>query len=192
VPFPYYRRLSARNKAIYRRSDALADLKVPEPEALRPAVADVAAALESGTRRSVARATQRLVDAILGQLEVSAVMIKVLAVRPSDATSELHGLYEFEEDEIPLITVWMQTAVHGNVVAFRSFLRTVLHELCHHLDYVHFELEDSFHTEGFFRRESALARQLLPPKKRETKRKSAAEPKESPAVAGTGQLDLFW
>ena len=56
----------------------------------------------------------------------------------------------------------MKTAARGQVVAFRSFLRTLLHELCHHLDYTLYALADSFHTEGFFRRENALFYQLVP------------------------------
>ena len=47
------------------------------------------------------------------------------------------------------------------VVKFRTFLRTLLHELCHHLDYELLDLADSFHTEGFYKRESSLLRQLL-------------------------------
>jgi hypothetical protein len=56
----------------------------------------------------------------------------------------------------------MRTARYKKVVAFRSFLRTILHELCHHLDYEFLELADSFHTEGFFKRESSLFKQLIP------------------------------
>jgi hypothetical protein len=56
----------------------------------------------------------------------------------------------------------MRTVRHRRVVAFRTFLRTLLHELCHHLDYVHLGLADSYHTEGFFKRESSLFRQLVP------------------------------
>jgi hypothetical protein len=48
------------------------------------------------------------------------------------------------------------------VVAFRSFLRTLLHELCHHLDYELFKMEETFHTEGFYKRESSLFHQLVP------------------------------
>jgi len=48
------------------------------------------------------------------------------------------------------------------VVAFRTFLRTLLHEFCHHLDYECYKLHDSFHTEGFYKRESSLLKQLLP------------------------------
>jgi len=40
--------------------------------------------------------------------------------------------------------------------------RTQLHERCDHLDYELLRLPDSFHTDGFHRRESSLLRQLLP------------------------------
>jgi hypothetical protein len=56
----------------------------------------------------------------------------------------------------------MRTARHKRVVAFRTFLRTLLHELGHHLDYELLKLADSFHTEGFFQRESSLFRQIVP------------------------------
>jgi hypothetical protein len=56
----------------------------------------------------------------------------------------------------------MRTAKHRRVVAFKSFLRTLLHELCHHLDYELYRLPDSFHTEGFYKRESSLFHQLMP------------------------------
>lgn len=59
------------------------------------------------------------------------------------------------------ISLWMRTARHKRVVAFRTFLRTLLHEYCHHLDYEHFQLAQSFHTEGFFKRESSLFKQLV-------------------------------
>jgi hypothetical protein len=54
----------------------------------------------------------------------------------------------------------MRTVHYRRVVAFRTFLRTLLHEVCHHLDYRHLKLAESFHTEGFFKRESSLFRQL--------------------------------
>jgi hypothetical protein len=42
------------------------------------------------------------------------------------------------------------------VVAYRTFLRTLLHEVCHHLDYAYLHLGDSLHTQGFYQRESSL------------------------------------
>ena len=55
----------------------------------------------------------------------------------------------------------MRTAAKQQVVAFKSFLRTVVHELAHHLDYELFALEETFHTEGFYKRESSLANALF-------------------------------
>ena len=89
------------------------------------------------------------------------VRVKVLSRRPSSTTSELHGLYELAAGRAkPVISVWMRTAANRRVVAFRTFLRTLLHALCHYLDYELLALEDSFHTEGFFKRESSLFRQV--------------------------------
>ena len=59
------------------------------------------------------------------------------------------------------ITVWMRTVHRKQVVAFRSFLRTLVHEFLHHLDYEHFKLPETFHTEGFYKRESSLANALF-------------------------------
>ena len=85
-----------------------------------------------------------------------------MAARPSRSWGELHGLYEPPEGAaLALVTLWMRTSHHKKVVAFRTFLRTLLHELCHHIDYELLKLEDSFHTEGFFKRESSLFKQLL-------------------------------
>ena len=95
-------------------------------------------------------------------LDAPPVAVKVLAVRPSRSWGELHGIYTNEEGETAEIRVWMRTARQKRVVAFKTFLRTLLHELLHHLDYVHLDLKDSFHTEGFFRRESTLFKELAP------------------------------
>jgi hypothetical protein len=57
----------------------------------------------------------------------------------------------------------MRTAKQRRVVAFRTFLRTLLHEVGHHVDYTLLKLPDSFHTEGFYKRESSLFHQLVPP-----------------------------
>jgi hypothetical protein len=88
--------------------------------------------------------------------------VVVLAERPRRKGSELHGLYTVAPGARPQIKVWMRTAALGRVVAFKTFLRTLLHEVLHHLDYCHYKFRDSFHTAGFYSRESSLVRQLLP------------------------------
>jgi len=119
-------------------------------------------ALERDDRALVEAAAARLVSGITTLLEVEAVDVRVLAVRPELRSAELHGLYTRDDQRRPRIRVWMRTLRYKRVVAFRTFLRTLLHELCHHLDYTLFGLADSFHTQGFFSRESALFKQLVP------------------------------
>ena len=162
APFPYYDRLSARQKAIYRKSDAVSEIALSHPDLLHPFVAALRTALAKDDRMGVEAAAGCLVRGILDMLGVPPVLVQVLAVRPSADWGELHGLYTADDRGRPRIQVWMRTARHKRVVAFRTFLRTLLHEIGHHLDYQHLHLADSFHTEGFFRRESSLFRQLAP------------------------------
>ena len=187
MPFAYYHRLSPRDRAIYRRSAAIQRLALPDVEALRPRVATLEAKLAAGDRRAVARAATRLLADLADAFDVAPVAkVRVLSVRPSDAEGELHGLYERELDDSAQITVWMKTAAQARVVAFRTFLRTLLHELCHHLDYELLDLPDTFHTEGFFARESDLMRQLAPAPE-------APEPEDpAPEDPTSAQLELPW
>jgi hypothetical protein len=163
LPFDYYNRLSARRQSIYRQSDAITVVRLPDPLPLRPAAEALAAALKSEDRTVVQRLAQQITDGIVTQLKLPALRIQVLAVRPSDDWGELHGLYLPEEEgNAAKIQLWMRTAKHKRVVAYKSFLRTLLHEICHHLDYEFYKFPETFHTEGFYSRESSLLYQLVP------------------------------
>ena len=162
MPFSYYRNLSRADQAIYRASDRVHSIVLPDPAAIRPLVAEVEAALKSGEQPAVEAATQRLADALTVAVGVPPVVLRVLARRPKNAEAELHGMYHYEDPTAPRIELWMRTAVHSRVVAFRTWLRTLLHELCHHFDFQLLQLGDSFHTEGFYKRESSLFHQLVP------------------------------
>jgi hypothetical protein len=189
MPFPYYRRLSRADQAAYRKSDAQVTVYVPDPRALRPLLSAVEAALAADDRAAVEKATKKFIDALLVQLKAPPVVTKVLARRPADEGGELHGLYEIEEEGAarPRLRVWMRTAAQKRPVAFRTFVRTVLHEVCHHLDFTVLGLEPSFHTEGFFKRESHMTRQLLgAPRPRGEPPKQ--EPRQNPAPK---QMDLL-
>lgn len=162
MPFAYYQRLSARDRAVYRKSDEVTSLLLPQPAELLPAVAALRAALGSDERRAVEAASLALAQGLARQLELPPLRVEVLAVRPAADWGELHGLYTRDERGAPLVQLWMRTARHKRVVAFRTFLRTLLHEVGHHVDYERLGLADSFHTEGFFKRESSLFRQIVP------------------------------
>jgi hypothetical protein len=170
VRFAYYDRLSRRDQAVYRKSDEVAAIAIPDAALVTPAVERLGAALARDDAPEVAVASAEIVGRVSRQLGAPAPVVEVLAVRPSRDWGELHGLYTQDADEVARIRVWMRTARRANVVAFRTFLRTLLHELCHHLDFEVLGLDRSFHTEGFFRRESSLVRQLVPAARRPAQR----------------------
>lgn len=163
MPFAYYARLSASRRRIYDRSDAIERIDLPDAAALRSLVAPLAAALQAEKRTEAERLCSAIASGIVSQLGAPPLRVAVLAVRPSNDWGELHGLYLPEDEgETAIIKLWMRTAKNKRIVAFRSFLRTLLHELCHHLDYELYKLEETFHTEGFYKRESSLFHQLVP------------------------------
>lgn len=163
MPFDYYHRLTLTEQRIYRESDRVNKLPLGDPATLRREVPCLQAALQDENRDAVQRSCKALTDEINARLSAPRARVKVLAARPSDDWGEMQGCYDLAEGKnTALITVWMRTARHKKVVAFRTFLRTLLHEICHHLDYYHLGLADSFHTEGFFKRESSLFYQLVP------------------------------
>ena len=162
MPFPYYAKLKPRQKAIYRRSDSIVEVELPGAEELSPLVESIQQALALEERAAIERAAAELSAVILQNLGVTPARIKVLSVRPSNNWGELHGEYHpAEGQQRAVLRVWMRTEQQKKIVAFRTFLRTLLHELCHHLDYELLELADSFHTDGFFKRESSLFKQLM-------------------------------
>lgn len=162
MPFGYYARLSRAQQAIYRKSDAVTEVRLPDPELLHPLVDDLAEALATESRERTQVATERLVRGLVRMLNLPPVRVEVLAARPHARWGELHGLYTAEPGKTPKIQVWMRTAKQRRVVAFRTYLRTVLHEVGHHLDYRLLRLAESYHTEGFYKRESSLFHQLVP------------------------------
>src|SRR5689334_22196901 len=161
--FAYYDSLSSESRKTYRKSDALLRVEVPDIASLMPLALAVEPALAAEDRAAVERACQALVDAVNRQLETPMVHVRVFERRPSNAGGELHGLYEPDEvtGGVARISVWMRTARKEQVVKFRTFLRTVVHEMCHHFDYELHGLAESFHTQGFYTRESTLVRELL-------------------------------
>ena len=162
MPYAYYYRLSAGRRRTYRRSDAIESIDLPAHERLRHLASEVERALHSESRNAVAAASQDLADALTRSLRVPPLEVVVHLARPRGSRSELHGLYEpGPRRRRARISVWMRTAQRRQVVAFRTFLRTFLHEVCHHLDYELLDLRESFHTQGFFKRESSLFRQLV-------------------------------
>lgn len=183
MPLPYYAKLSDKDKRIYRKSAKLTTIDLPKHAhaTLVSKAQALRAPLEEDRLRRLGRAANDLVSSLCAAFEVPSPVVRVRAVRPRDQNEELHGLYTRWEDGTAEIEVWARTAAKEKPVAFRTFVRTLLHEVCHHLDYALFRLPDTFHTEGFFQRESSLTRQLL----------GERDKPEEPTPKAPGQLSLF-
>ena len=177
MPFAYYARLTRTQQKIYRESDGITEVRLSHPAELHPLVAALDAALGTEERTATQAATERLIHGLTDALGIARVTVEVLAARPHAQWGELHGLYTVTSGRRPKIQLWMRTAKQKRVVAFRTFLRTLLHEVGHHVDYTLLRLPDSFHTEGFYKRESSLFYQLVP----------AARPAGPPAVRPLGE-----
>jgi hypothetical protein len=162
VRFAFYDRLSRSAQATYRASDEITTLPLnaENSEALLALGAAIKEYLAAERAAVVQSACQQLLELLALDFEnLPPVTTRVLERRPVDASGELHGLY------VPVnppargpakISVWMRTAQKTKVVAPRTFVRTLLHEFCHHLDYEYFGFAETFHTEGFYKRESVL------------------------------------
>ncbi len=179
-PLPaFYYRLSARAQRCYLKSDSLERYDLAPSAAALKITARLVAVLPDAAPSLAQRGVQALANELCRLLGAAPVRIEVRGVRPHNARGELHGIFYPDgvgrpiasppgatgaprRDREPLIILWMRTAQRHDVVKPRTFLRTLMHELGHYLDYAHFRLDDSYHTSGFFKRESFLIRALLP------------------------------
>jgi hypothetical protein len=161
---PGRRWFTREDERAYQRSNAITAIRVPRSPALFARTRVLAEALGSADQQRVQSASQQLLDALCSLLRVPPLQVEVCGARPSNHYGELHGLYTPAASRRvrDRVQVWMRTARRLQVVAFKTFLRTLLHELCHHLDYEHLKLGRSFHTEGFYRRESSLVYAVIP------------------------------
>jgi hypothetical protein len=153
----WYRRLPPSLQRVAAKSDQYRVLPLHPHPALQDAVARLPEVLATARVADVQSVSQRIADGVCVGLGVPKLRVRVQERRPHDVRGELHGLYVPSNTAgLDQITLWMLTAKRGQVVAYRTFLRTLLHELCHHLDYTYLHLRDSLHTQGFYQRESSL------------------------------------
>jgi hypothetical protein len=160
-PLPaFFYRLPARSQRCYLQSEAIENFPDFAPNrALAQRLGALVDALEAGGPREVQHGAESLMTALCHAFGVTPIRVEVLGVRPHNSRGELHGLFRLTRP--PEIQLWMRTAQRHAVVKPRTFVRTLLHELCHYLDYSMLKLDDSYHTMGFFKRESFLVRALM-------------------------------
>lgn len=144
-----------RNLKLFLESDRLTTLPLPSDARFSSAARYIETAMKAGKMREVGRASEEFLNTASDFFQVSRCNIRVLAARPlrvrEYSTTELFG--DYHPDTI-LIRVWARTAVRKEVTSFGTFLSTLCHEFCHHLDFQRFR--DSWHTRGFYERTAAL------------------------------------
>jgi hypothetical protein len=145
------------NRAGFLESDRFRNLELPQNGNLTRIANSIESAMGHGTTAAVRRACAELLTELSEFYKVPACDIRVPTARPlrvrESWTSELFGDYS---PDVMLIRVWMRTAVRKEVTSFGTFLSTLCHEFCHHLDYHKFGFADSWHTRGFYQRAGAL------------------------------------
>jgi len=138
-------------------SDRIKNLELPQDGSLLAIARSIESAMKGGITADVRRACAEFLGDASKFYEVPACGIRVLAARPlrvrERGTIELFGDYS---PETMVIRVWMRTAVRKEVTSFGTFLSTVCHEFCHHLDFQKFGFHESWHTRGFYERTAVL------------------------------------
>jgi len=150
-----------RNAALlaqFLESDHFDILEVPQDTCLRVAANSIDLAMGTGGISVVREACAEFLAVASDFYKVTKPSIIVLAARPvrvreGGVATELFGDYAPEKT---LIRVWMRTAVRKQVTSFGTFLSTLCHEFCHHLDAQRLGFPDSPHTRGFYARTAAL------------------------------------
>jgi hypothetical protein len=140
------------SRAGFLESDRIKTLDLPQDGGLL-AIAESTESAIKGTRTvDVRRACAEFLAASSRFYKVPDCGFRVLAARPlrvrEQWTSELFGDCS---PETMLIRVWMRTEVRKEITSFGTFLSTLCHGFCHHLDFQRFRFPDSWHTRGFYR-----------------------------------------
>ncbi len=144
-------------RAQFLASDKLCDLEIPPDGRLRGPASALDLAMKSGQSAPVREVCAEFLRVASEFYGVSQPQVRVLAARPvrvhEGGASELFGDYDLRKQEI---RVWMRTAMRKQVTSLGTFLSTLCHEFCHHLDVQRLGFGDTPHTRGFYARTAVL------------------------------------
>ena len=143
--------------AAFNKSDRIATLALPPHAELLTSTTFIELEMKIGKAQDVRVACEQFVKSLSRFYQVPTCAVRVLASLPlrirDNWSSELFGDYD---PSAMAIRVWMRTAVKKDITSFGTFLSTLCHEYCDHLDFQHFKFPDSWHTRGFYERAAVL------------------------------------
>src|ERR1700758_466004 len=146
-----------KNRSGFLESDRIKTLDLPRDAALTEIAQRLESAMKADKIRDVRSACTEFLATASDFYKVPPCSVRVLAARP--LRTRERGTFELFGDYAPdsmLIRVWMRTAVRKEVTSFGTFLSTLCHEFCHHLDFEKFGFPNSWHTRGFYERAAVL------------------------------------
>ena len=136
-----------KNQRDYVKSNAALEVDVAIDGAAAAAAGRLERALAAEDEALVSGAAQTLVDLLCDGAEIPRIPVKIAPQRKRYGRVEYYGWCGPK-----FITVYLRTARLGRFVAYRTFLKTLCHEFCHHYDWKALGMADSFHTRGFYTR----------------------------------------
>src|SRR5437764_15452954 len=114
--------------------------------------------MQNGKTKAIEQACAEFIAVAAEFYNVQRPAIRALAARPIRVREGGWGI-ELFGDYRPgtgAIRVWTRTAVKKQVTSYGTFLSTLCHEFCHHLDCQKFGFSRSPHTRGFYERAAML------------------------------------
>src|SRR5579863_10280864 len=149
---------SGKSLSQFRQSEELAAMELPAKSELPQLASAIESVMKEGSPAQVRLACAEFLSAAAGFYNVRAPEVRALAARPLRVReggwqTELFGDYAIRD---ALIRIWTRTAVRKQVTSFGTFLSTLCHEFCHHLDCQKFGFVRSPHTRGFYERAGLL------------------------------------
>lgn len=145
------------DKAEYDRSDEMKALELPPEEPARSYALQLKQALIDEDKKAVLAASKLLLNCFADFYQVKRPAVKILSVRPQETSGEwVYQTYGDYDTGTMLIRLFLKTAIQKKTSSYGTFLSTLVHEFCHHLDCVSLELPNTFHTRGFYERVALL------------------------------------
>src|SRR5262249_6944163 len=128
-----------KNRAGFVESERIKTLDLPQNGRLLGIAKQLELAMKAGRIPGVGGACSAFLASASEFYKVPTCGIRVLSARPlrvrENWATKLFGDYATDS---MLIRVWIGTAVRKEVTSFGTFLSTLCHEFCHHLDFKKF------------------------------------------------------
>ena len=146
----------ARRHRSYVRSNRETTVPIAVGAPILESVRALRMALAGEDDAGIGRTSQRVVDTLCDAVSLPRIPVRVGGRRLVRGKIEYYGFCARNG----WMTLYSRTARRNLVVAFKTYLNTLVHEYMHHYDWHALRIE-SMHTSGFYQRVGHLYRRIL-------------------------------